>query len=245
MTTQPSIDIPYGPAAPDYLAQGVGKQRAEQVNTAAARTEADLAKLLRPDGTPVWGPAEHTERAAALVASFDQAAQALYEQAERDEAAARATITALDGADPLDRLDAAELARANSLRAFIAEEAADVPLTQLLTRLRAVLATATDRAALVLWQRYAGKRWDTLMQADRDGQRSPMTLAEHREFRSLLDQLSAAVADPSQHAKRDAAITTIATARALQQHITRTRARLDGTEAQRREAHARYVRGLF
>lgn len=243
MTTKP-IDIAYGPHAPDYLADGVGKQRASQIDTTASRIEADLAKLLRPDGTPVYGPAEHKERAAAIVAAYDQVARPVYEQAEKDEATARQTIAALDGADPLDRLPQADLTRARDLRPFIAEEAADLPINQLLTRLRGVMASG-DQATRILWARYAGKRWDTIIEGRQEGRPVRITDAESHEFRGLLDQLTAAVADPTEGKRREAAVKTIATARALQHHINRTRGRLDGSDALTRQQAARQVRALF
>lgn len=89
MTT---IDIPYGPHVPDPLAEGGGRSVATRIDAAATSFESAKARLYRSDGSPIFAPEEHAEHMAALLATFDQAAQPLYESAERDEVAGRETI---------------------------------------------------------------------------------------------------------------------------------------------------------
>ena len=239
MTTN-VIDIPYGygPDAPDPLATTEGQRALSRIEAAASRFAAARDKLHRPDGSPVWGPEEHKERLNALVAEFDAAARPIHDDAEQDEAAGRVAFEALAGADPIDALTPDELARANGLRPFVAEECAESPVHQLLPRMRAALASK-DTVTLILWQRYTGRRWDQVSAA---GSTAGPGMSE---FRTLLDQLQAAIADPQADAKREAAIRRVATARAVQQRVNRVRGQLDGSDAAAQAAMRRQIAATF
>jgi len=147
----------------DPLTDGTGKTHAAALTRAAERVQAVQATLVRGDGTPRYGPSEHRERLAAALAAFDADAARVTTAAETARADAEATLTRLDGADPLGALPEPELRRAAALAPFVSEEAARLPLDVVTRRLRAVLA-GDDRAARVLWQRYSATRLDALKQ---------------------------------------------------------------------------------
>lgn len=124
------------------------------------------------------------------------------------------------------------------MRPFIAEECADLGLNQLLPRLRAALA-AGDRTALVLWQRYAGKRWDDDGAALQAGRPVRQTREERNAFKELLDQLQTAVSDPKAGETRERLIREIVTARAVQRYAREAMSRIDGSAERERAALAR------
>lgn len=108
-----------------------------QHHSAIERAVADYerqAAALAPGGRPIY--TDHAERLAALQVETDQAfivaeeeLGALFRQAVADEEAASAT-------NPMDRLDEAEITRANSRRAFVNEDAERLPLDELVQRVQ-------------------------------------------------------------------------------------------------------------
>lgn len=104
--TMPILDLPYGPGAPPLTDAGEAAQR--RIDQVVQAIQVEAVKLIRPDGSPVYAEREQAEREAAVLATFERDLASVREAAERDEAAARATIVALDGADPTDTLTDAE-----------------------------------------------------------------------------------------------------------------------------------------
>jgi len=210
----------------DPLAGGTGKTHADALTRAAERVQAVQATLVRGDGTPRYGPSEQRERHAAALAAFDADAARVTTAAETARADAEVTLTRLGGADPLSALPEPELRRAAALQPFIAEEAARLPLDVVTRRLRAALAGG-DRAARVLWQRYAATRLDALKQGTGPG----APLQDRVAFADAVTALTAAITDPQTATDREDAQRRIGTARALTARAQSLRRVLDGTNA--------------
>ena len=138
----------------------------------AEKVRRQVAALTRPDGTRVYGPAEHEERLAAVYdaagAEFDQATQRYAAQGEREVADLEKQLARLAGADPFDALSAAEQQRAAVRREFVREDVQALPPHQLADRARAAIADG-DRATAYLYHRYlAGRREDGLRDVARE-----------------------------------------------------------------------------
>jgi len=240
LTTTLVLDLPYGPHVPDPLTEGDGRTQAASVDRAVQRFTEDRARLYRSsDGQAVYGAAEMREREAALLEAFDREARRIAEEAQRTLTEAEQVLVQLTGSDPIDTLTEAERARANSLRAFVVEEAAELPLVQLVPRLRAALVTK-DRAALTLWARYAGKRLDV-----EHRQPSAASSQDRAALATLVRELQGAVADPTAQTKREQALRRIQTARAVDMHLRRQRGELDGSRAQALNDARRHIRSAF
>jgi hypothetical protein len=164
-----------------------GEER--RIENAAERFRAQAARLLRPDGSRLYSDQEHEQRAAALLAEYDETGAAVTEEIDRAVAEAQAELVKLEGSDPLDALTEAELARANARRAFVSEDAEALPAHQLAPRVRAVLA-GDDKAELVLWARYLARRFEKTAGPER-GDLAP-----------LVRDLGERLADPKAREKR-------------------------------------------
>lgn len=225
------VDIPYGPFVDtEALAAGVGKYKAGSIDAAAERLTAARAKLTRRDGSPFFGPQEHQEREAALLATFDADVQRIADEAARDIVSAEKTFALLAGADPLDRLSVSERADAASLKAFIDEDVTTLSPDELTTRITAIVA-AGDRVRAVLYHRALHRRVreNTARMIDQGGRLSTRDGARYERDRALLETLAPLVADPTADATRADAVTDITRAKALQGHIRRTRGQFDGS----------------
>jgi len=182
---------------------------------AVATFQQGKAALLRPDGQPRYAEAEMTERAAALLAAFDQEAGWVRAQAEEAIPAAEAELAMLDGADPFDSLKPEEQARSAARCEFVREDAELLRPDQLVTQARAALAS-NDRGLLFLLDRYIGQR------IDRDGaRRDPALTAVHRE---IVERFK----DPKAAEKRHAAERKLSMAKLLGGRIEMARRQLDG-----------------
>lgn len=129
----------------------------QQADDASGRREREEAALYRGDGSKVYGEEEHAERLAAITSRRDETIAGLVEQAERATSEARARVENIENRDPLDRLSEDELARAGSRRAFVKEDAEDLPMDELAKRVQAATADG-DKAVRALWGRYASRR---------------------------------------------------------------------------------------
>ncbi len=152
----------------------------------AEKVRRQVAALTRPDGTRVYGPAEHEERLAAIYeaagAEFDAAAARYAAQSEREVADLEKQLAVLAGADPFDTLSPDQKQAAATRQTFVKEDCETLPPHQLADRARAAIADG-DRATAYLYHRYlAGRREDGLRDvagelealfapADRFGQR--------------------------------------------------------------------------
>jgi len=205
---------------------------AGRLERAGERFQAAKAKLTRPDGSRVYGDAEHAEREAALLADYDAVGAEVKATAEEATAAGRQELAKFDGASPLDRLTAEEQQAASVRAAFIKEDCETQPLAQLAARARAVLASG-DRVDAYLLGRYAGARLDA------DRQRSPGQSLERAALAEALQELRHHLADPKAKDKRERAEQRISSAQVLGGRVRMTRLHLDGTWDAYREAMRR------
>lgn len=154
-----------------------------------------MAAQLRPDAL--------AERCRALDARRAELAAPILEQARADAARLMAEAQRLEAAapgDPILGLAGDDLARANNLRPFIAEDAERLDLEPLAARVRSAIA-AVDRPTLALLVRYAGRRLEgldarTLGGLERDAA---------RDLRDALSQAAEALVTPEQRAARQRA----------------------------------------
>jgi hypothetical protein len=169
-------------------------QRAQEAYT--AQIERNMRQLVRPDGQPVYGPAEMQEREKAIreaaAATRDPVLQRYEEQAEEVIAEAERVVALLDGADRLASLKPEDAARAGARMAFVAEDAQQ-PTYKLAPRITAVVA-AGDVVEALLFDRYLRRRLETEQQAH-----------DRQSISALLEQLRPLTADPDAAKKRAAA----------------------------------------
>ena len=137
--------------------------------------EAEKKRLLNNDGTRVYSDAEHAAREAKLLEDFNAKIAELVTQVEQRAADVTAAAANLQ-ADPTAQLQADELQAANLRSQFVREEAASLPLPQLLTRCQEAL-NASDKAGLFLWSRYVEQRVSTVLEQLRAAEGLP-TLAD-------------------------------------------------------------------
>ncbi len=140
------------------------------VSNAEATYTAAKKALLAPSGARLYGDEEHARRAAeartTYLRTYDEAGEAA--QAEVD-VAQRELDRAF--ADPTGKLATDELARANALRAFVAEDCDQLPLGTLADRVED--ARTGDRATQYLHWRYAAQR----LEKERAGDNPYITLS--------------------------------------------------------------------
>lgn len=129
----------------------------DDLDMAAAHRESERQKLLRPDGSRLYGEAEHAERAAAIDQRFEAEATRISGLADQAIAEADLELTKLDGADVLDTLSAEEQARAAARREFVREDVESRRVPELARAIRGAIA-ANDRPMLVLYARYLPQR---------------------------------------------------------------------------------------
>lgn len=135
---------------------GLALAIASMLDTAASEVQAGHAALLLSDGTPLYAPAEHERRSAELQARWQGAVSSAEQRIAEHRAAAQAQLTRLEG-DPLATLDTATLQRAEAMRGLVAEDAERLPPAALAQRVAGV-AQGQDRAAALVWLRYAEPR---------------------------------------------------------------------------------------
>jgi hypothetical protein len=196
---------------------------------ADAARNADKAKLLRPDGTRMYGDAEHAEREARIDQAFEAEAERVTAAAERASAEADSELVKLDGTDPLDALSAEDQQRAAARAPFIREDTELLPPGELMKRVRGVLASG-DRVAMILYQRYMGQVLD---RAVREG-RPP-----DPEIRAVHDELRDKLADPKAAQRREKLLRRKSSAQVLRGRVDTVRR--GGVEGIMREMKARGV----
>ena len=132
----------------------------EAMDAALATYKRERAALLRTDGAPLFSEVEQAARLAALN-------ETLHSAADKAITVADAELTELnrlaeaEGDDPTARLSAGEVAAAAARWVFVKEDATALPLGDLVTRIRGVLAAgggAPDKVSAFLWAR-AGREW--------------------------------------------------------------------------------------
>ena len=132
----------------------------DEVTAALDKFERGRAALYRPDGTPKYSDAEHSELMIGLTERLHSVAERHHDAAEAEIA----TVQRLEEArhdDPVAHLSASELATANARSLFTREDCEKLPLRALATRLRGIAAAGADKATAFVWSRYAGMRIDS------------------------------------------------------------------------------------
>ncbi len=122
------------------------------IDTAEQRFHQSFSDLTRPDGTPVYAPAEQREREAAARAAFHKDLTAVGEQLDTVISAAEAEIATVAAEDPTTRFTTAELERISFRTAIVTEDLRHLPEPLQLARFRAVL-DSSDRAERYVYLR--------------------------------------------------------------------------------------------
>lgn len=191
-----------------------------QLDQAAAAVERARKETFRADGvTRLYGPEELAEREARALAAYDARGAEIVAAVERAVAEAEQELVKLEGASPLDRLSEAELARANARREFVREDAAELPPDVLAQRIRAAL-VAGDKADLVLWDRYAGKRVAALPAGQ-----------NRLDLATVLREVEERLADPKARERREKATRKREVGKVLASRVQMRRRELDGSAA--------------
>jgi hypothetical protein len=124
---------------------------------AGVRIERERKALRRPDGSPVYAPAEMQEREQAILeaagAEFDGAVGRYVQQADDDIAEIERRLAILDGFDPFDSLSDAEKQAAATRAVFVREDVERLPSHEVAKLARAALASK-DRPRIYLFGRY-------------------------------------------------------------------------------------------
>jgi hypothetical protein len=114
--------------------------RRAQIDNAASRRAADVAKLQREDGSRRYSEDEHRERTAAIDSRFREEVDTLRESIQTEISEAETRLQHIQGSDPLDDLSPDELSAAGARAGFIKEEVESLDAESLRTRLEAVTA---------------------------------------------------------------------------------------------------------
>ena len=137
-------------SAPSLLITGLGlDDQARALDAAEARYQTEIAALTRPDGKPLYSQAESAERRAA-------AQTALAATIDASHAAAAGARTALDvasasaSADPAWSLAVTDLTRIQALEQRARQDAATLPIPDLVKRIRAA-ANSKDVQIVLAW----------------------------------------------------------------------------------------------
>ena len=212
--------------------------KVDRIDRAAERFRSQEASLLRPDGSKVYGDAEHQERMQALLAEYDAVGNDVVNDAEEAIAEAEQEIARLDGADPIDTLKPDELARAASLAVFVDQDVDRLPPEQIVKRARAVLA-GTDRAQAFVWfcalERRLSARRGT------GGTPDPATL----ELFEVRRELAARFEDPKARDKRRNLEQRVESAKVLRGRVAQRRREIDGTWDRMLAGTRQQMRAMF
>ncbi len=212
------------------------------VDRAADQFRGAESKLLRQDGTPVYGPEEHAERRAALFETFDHVAEDADSAASAQIAEAERTLFAIENRNVMDALSEAELTRASVRETFVAKDAARLPLAEVAAQCRLAM-MGGDKALQYLWLRAGHERGQAVLATVRDhADGLPQHDAEVlRELDGVLKELDGALADPHAASKKARAEATIKAARAVKAHAGTIHAELSGAkERTEQRLRARY-----
>ncbi len=130
----------------------------KRLDDALADYQAQVKKLYRSDGKPLYSDVEMKTQREKLMPTYLAAVQdAKLLAAKGREAANQLADSA--SLDPISRLSGVELERAFYLRPFVADEAAKAEPSELAARMRAV-AASSDRPLQILYAKYAQARLD-------------------------------------------------------------------------------------
>lgn len=215
-----------------------------EVDQALAGFRRKEQQLYREDGERIYSEEEHARRVEDLLQEFDQAKSRAEAEADRAVESANKTLQ-LEHRDPADVLTTEELARANARRAFVAEDAEALPLSELTNRMRAAVA-AGEKATAFLYARYGRRRVDSELGAGRErGGLAARDAALLRTLGEVLDELDGLLVDPEAERKLSEARTSIDAAQKLKLHAAAQRRQADGTAELQRRQSAEHYRSTF
>lgn len=135
------------------------EQISKQADAANQRRESEEARLYREDGSRMFSDAAHADQMTEITGRRDETIAELQEQTDSAVTAAHTRLEAVENQDPLDRLSEDELQRASGRRAFAKEDAEDLPIPELTSRVKAALHD-NDKAMITLYARYSSRRAD-------------------------------------------------------------------------------------
>lgn len=173
------------------------EQADQELTTALATFERGKASLYRSDGSMKYSEPEHNERLRALTETLHGVAEGIDRAVDGEIATVRQLLDS-EHDDPTLYLSASELTLANARSQFIREDAMTLPLPQLLTRLRGIIAAGggkPDRVQAFVWSRYAYQRLTSEVETARaEGKPLPATLRDQIEaIEPLVTQLRGVV----------------------------------------------------
>lgn len=148
--------------------------------------EGERALLFR-DGKKLYSDEEHDEREGALRAERNRTARAVEEEVEQVATEARQELVTLQNEDPSRLLSTEELQSASARREFVNDDVAALSETDLVSRLKSVLASGDMASQYLFWQ--AGRRKKAEIVESRGEQ--PF------ELNQTLDSLQTALRGPS------------------------------------------------
>jgi hypothetical protein len=190
-----------------------------RIRQAADSARQALAKLLRPDGQPLYGAEETTDRTRAILATFDETVSEISQDLDNAIVKAEHELQVLDAAeaDPWGNLSTEAQAQAAARREFLREDIASQSPDDLLRLARGALATK-DPATLYLLGRYLPARIESL----------PIGQARVDLHELTLD-IRAALAVPHAAEKRSKATMRVERGKFLKGRPERLRSELDGS----------------
>jgi len=180
------------------------RERAERIQ---AEYERQRANLFRPDGEPIYGPAEHEERMRELQRARSEQLDQVIEEVRELVAAARELVAQFESGDVTSWLTEAELAAAAVRREFINDDVWALSPSALLDRLRAIRDGGDRVGAFLYWRAGLSRNQDL----------------DDRDLREVLDELRAVVAGPERLARVARARETVAEAEAAELFVSRLR----------------------
>lgn len=221
------------------------------LDRAVAAFEDGQGKLYRKDGSRYYGDQEHHERVEDLSSEFGQKVDTIISQAEGEAEGYEQAALALSYEDPTASLPSTERSRLTDARPFVVEDCAELPLTALLERLRAV-SLGADKAVKVLHARYAARRLeaedarvDELARRRTNDTRPEAQRHAHGLLRKAVEDLAESVADKGQRERRQSALDKAQESREAAARARRKQMELDGTDRRAAEETGRRLREVM
>jgi hypothetical protein len=209
------------------------------------RVERERAKLIRGDGSMVYGPQEHQDREAAIieaaVAEYDRMTARYTALAETEREKAERSLVRAEGADGWEKLTDSERQVATTRQPFIREDVETDSTDQIIRKARAALA-AQDRPAIWLWARYLGKQ----AQARQDIVAAGGSAPSRPGLAELLHDLQAVFGDPSERLALSLGLERrIEAAKSVAYAVEDGRKRINGSHARGFERMRQQMAGMF
>lgn len=226
-------------AAQESTRRGRIAHQERSVGRAVSEFEAAKGRLLRRDGTRIYGEAEHAERVEALTEGLRGKVGAVAKEAEGHAEEYEREALALSYSDPAQAVPASERGRLEASRAFVKEDCEGLEASALTERLAAVSA-GPDKVGQVLHARYARRRVEALEAeanaAAAEGRpMGPAVAAERRGLMEALSGLEGQLADPKKTERASALKEAASESRRVAREAKTRLSQADGSEAVARE----------